>query len=174
MKRTIALLAAITLSAIFSAVHADYSVTDRGLWPDSWPKDLEPLRKQAQTCEGPLVLYRHYLIPFTKREEFEAAWPHLLKVKTKGAPIILVRGPKTDFFSVKPAGIHIQTPPVDAGQEAATEVPSDDAKNAHGKWRTSATYIELVVDGEIVDLNRIALPADTPIIDERFNDEKDK
>ena len=170
MKRTIALLAAITLGTISSAVHADYSVSDRGEWPESWPKDLEPLRKQAQTYEGPLVLYRHYLIPFTKREEFEAAWPHLLKVKTKGSPIILVRGSKTSFFSVKPAGVHIQTPPVDAGREAATEVSSEDAKNAHGEWRTKATYIELVVDGEIVDLNRIPLPADTPIVDERFKD----
>jgi hypothetical protein len=26
-------------------------------------------------------------------------------------------------------------------------------------------------DGDIVDLNRIPLPADTPIIDERFKDE---
>jgi hypothetical protein len=31
-----------------------------------------------------------------------------------------------------------------------------------------AVYIELIMDGEIVDLNRIPLPADTPIIDERF------
>ena len=31
--------------------------------------------------------------------------------------------------------------------------------------------IELIVDGEIVDLNRIPLPPDTPIIDERFNDD---
>ena len=38
----------------------------------------------------------------------------------------------------------------------------------------NATFFELVVDGEIVDLNRIALPADTPIIDERFKDEKKK
>jgi hypothetical protein len=30
------------------------------------------------------------------------------------------------------------------------------------------SYIELVVDGRIVDLNRIPLPVDTPIIDERF------
>ena len=29
-------------------------------------------------------------------------------------------------------------------------------------------FIELVVDGDIVDLNRIRLPAETPIIDERF------
>ena len=173
MKRTIALLAAISLGAIFSAVHADFTVSDRGEWPESWPKDLEPLRKQAQTYEGPLVLYRHYLIPFTKREEFEAAWPHLLKVKTKGAPIILVRGPKTSFFSVKPAGVHIQTPPVDPRQKKAVpEVSSEDAKKAHGEWRTNATYIELVVDGEIVDLNRIALPPDTLVIDERFKDDK--
>jgi hypothetical protein len=32
----------------------------------------------------------------------------------------------------------------------------------------NTTFIELVVDGNVVDLNRIALPADTPIIDERF------
>ncbi len=32
----------------------------------------------------------------------------------------------------------------------------------------NTTCIELVVGGKIVDLNRIPLPADTPIIDERF------
>jgi len=32
----------------------------------------------------------------------------------------------------------------------------------------NTTYIELAVDGKIVDLNRIPLPSDTPIIDERF------
>ena len=31
-------------------------------------------------------------------------------------------------------------------------------------------YIELIVDGDIVDLNRILLPADTPIIDKRFEE----
>ena len=31
-------------------------------------------------------------------------------------------------------------------------------------------YIDLIVDGDVVDLNRIPLPADTPIIDERFKD----
>lgn len=174
MTRTIAFMAALILGASFSAASADYSVSDEGLWPKSWPKELESLLKQAQTYEGPLVLYRHYLIPFTKREEFEAAWPHLLKVTTKGAPIIVVRGPKTSFFSVKPAGVHIQTPPVDAKPEEGFEVTVEDAKNPHGTWRTSATYIELVVDGEIVDLNRIPLPADTPIIDERFKEEKQK
>ena len=31
-----------------------------------------------------------------------------------------------------------------------------------------------LVDGKIVDLNRIQLPAETPIIDERFKDEPNK
>jgi len=52
------------------------------------------------------------------------------------------------------------------------EVPAEDAKKVDGDWRTSATYIELAVDGKIVDLNRISLPADTLIFDERFKDEK--
>lgn len=110
-----------------------------------------------------MVLFRTYLVPFTKQEEFEDAWPHLLKVKTKGAPIILVRGPKTDFFSIKPAGVLIHTPPIDSEVRAAPR----ETTTARDRW-LYANYIELAVDGEIVDLNRIELPADTPIIDERF------
>ena len=120
MNRTIALLAAIAFFAVCPAVDADYSVWDTGAWPKSWPQELDPLRKQSSTLEGPLQPHRHYLIPFTKREEFEAAWPHLLKVKSKGVPIILVRGPKTDFFAIKPAGVLIHSPPVDADKEAVT------------------------------------------------------
>ena len=172
MKRNLALLAAIACFALCFAARADYSFWERGAWPESWPKELEPLRKQSRTMEGPRVLYRHYMIPFTKREDFEAAWPHLLKVKSKGAPIVLVRGPKTDFFVVQPAGVHIRTPPLDPDQKADNDVPAEDAKKADGDWRTNATYIELAVDGKIVDLNRISLPADTLIFDERFKDEK--
>jgi hypothetical protein len=36
--------------------------------------------------------------------------------------------------------------------------------------RSNTTFIELAVDGEIVDLNRIPLPAHSPIVDERFKD----
>jgi hypothetical protein len=43
-----------------------------------------------------------------------------------------------------------------------------------GQTDNPATYIELVVDGNIVDLNRIPLAAHTPIIDERFKDGKKK
>lgn len=156
----------IVLCAV-SSVKADYSVWDKGAWPKSWPAELELLRKQARTLEGPLILFRHYLITFTDRDVFEAAWPHLLKVKTKGAPIFLVRGPKTDFFAVKPAGVYIHAPPSDSGQPEAP-VKSNSPRE---RWMWT-TYIELAVDGDIVDLNRIPLPADTPIIDERFKEDK--
>lgn len=146
------LLAVAMVLGVAASGRAEYGVWDKGVWPDTWPKELETLRAQAKTYEGPRVLTRWYLIPFTKREEFEAAWPHLLKVKAKGAPIVLVRGPRTDFFALAPAGVMVQTPPV--------------------AEKADATSIELVVDGEIVDLNRIELPADTPIVDKRFKAEK--
>ena len=58
------------------------------------------------------------------------------------------------------AGVCVHTPP-------AGEDPIADGKDAKGNWEKTI-YIELIVDGEIIDLNRIQLPADTPIIDERF------
>jgi hypothetical protein len=159
MKRTIAFFAAMAFCAVSSVV-ADYTVTGKGTWPKSWPKELEPLRKQASTFEGPLAPHQHYAIPFTKREEFESAWPHILKVKSKGAPVRLVRGPNFFLGEHTKAGVVVHCPPTgQADNPAAPEATS---------------YIEVVVDGRIVDLNRIPLPADTPIIDERFKDGKNK
>ena len=159
MKRTAAICVALVFSLVCCA-YADYSVTDSGTWPKSWPKELEPLRKQASTLEGPMVLLLHYAIPFTKRDEFESAWPHLLKVKSKGAPIVLRRAPSFWLGDKATAGVCVHTPP-------AGEAPIADGKDAKGNWEKTL-YIELIVDGEIIDLNRILLPADTPIIDERF------
>lgn len=176
MRRSTTFLAAVavTVFAACSAAHAMmYSVWDKGVWPETWPKELESLRKQARTYEGPMVANRHYLIPFTSREAFEAAWPHLLTVKSKGAPIILVRAPKTDFMKIEPAGVLVHTPPVGSGREARPAEPVPGQSNPRTTWMNTS-FIELVVDGDIVDLNRIALPADTPIIDERFQGGADK
>jgi len=173
MKRTTAFLAAIAFCVVCSTVYALYEVSNEGTWPKSWPKELEPLRKQSRTLEGPMFAHRHYQIPFTKREEFESAWPHLLKVKSKGAPIILVRGPKTDFMEIKPAGVLIHSPPAQTDKRANPEAPLPGQEYVRATWMWT-TFIELVVDGEIVDLNRIPLPADTPIIDERFKDGQNK
>jgi hypothetical protein len=157
VKNAKAFVAAIVLCAAGS-VFADYTVIDKGTWPQSWPQELEPLRKQAKTLEGPLAANQHYAIPFTKREEFESAWPHLLKVKSKGAPVVLVRGPNFFLGENVKAGVVVHAPP--PGQ---TE-----------RGGLNATYIELIVDGEIIDLNRIPLPPDTPINDNRFKAEKQK
>lgn len=167
MKKITNFLAAIALVAASSAVYALYSVADSGTWPESWPKQLEPLRKQSRTLVGPMVAQQHFEIPFTRRDEFEAAWPYLLKVKSKGAPIILVRGPKTDFFEIKPAGVLIHSPPVGTDKRVCPEAAIPGVTNVRERW-ANTTYIELAVDGNIVDLNRIPLPPDTPIIDQRF------
>ena len=153
MKKTVSIIVAIIFCAA-GITYANYSVSDQGEWPTTWPKALEPLRKQAKTLTGSLEELRHYAIPFTRREEFESAWPHLLKVKSKGAPIILVHA-QNFFLGDNKAGVVVHSPP--AGE-----------KDIPGTART--TYIELVVDGDVVDLNRIPLPPDTPIIDHRFKD----
>jgi hypothetical protein len=164
MKKGVHRLAALVLVAICSTVFALYIVSDTGNWPKTWPVELDGARKHAKTYVGPMVDNRHYLIPFTNRNEFEAAWPYFVSVKSKGAPIILVRGPKTDFMEIKPAGVLIHSPPTGSKQP---EEPIPGQQQVRATWMNT-TFIELVVDGDIVDLNRIELPKDTPIIDERF------
>jgi hypothetical protein len=161
MPRAITIAAAIVVFFV-CPLHADYLVQNQGTWPGSWPDELEGLRDQSRTLEGPLVPLLHYAIPFTERESFEAAWPHLLKVKTPGAPIVLRRGPSFWLGKEANAGVCVHTPP--AGQ-----APVVDIDKIGGRWERTI-YLELIVDGEIVDLNRISLPPDTPIIDERFKD----
>src|SRR5690606_31568918 len=100
MKSMNFLVSAGAVFVVCCAAHAAYSVADQGAWPDSWPKELEPLRKQSRTLTGGILNQTHYEIAFTKREDFESAWPHLLKVKSQGAPIILVRSPYTRLGKV--------------------------------------------------------------------------
>lgn len=161
MKAAITILFAVVV-LMACPLYADYGVTPSGTWPESWPKELEPLRKQARTLEGPLVLNLHYAIPFTDRDSFEAAWPHLLKVMSPGARIVLKRGPSFWLGDRSNAGVCVHTPP----QGVA---PVADASKVGGRVEKTI-YIELIVDGEIVDLNRITLPPDTLISDERFKD----
>lgn len=160
-RQVIAIQAAIVL-LLARALCADYGVQDRGTWPDSWPQELAALREHSRTLEGPMRPSLHYAITFNKRDQFETAWPHLLKVKTKRAPIVLRRGPSFWLGKEQKAGVCVHTPP--EGQ-----APLADGKDANGNWEKTV-FIELIVDGETVDLNRIPLPPDTPIIDERFKE----
>jgi hypothetical protein len=174
MKKTIAFLAALAICAVCTSVYAIYGVSDTGTWPKSWPGELEGLRKQARTLEGPMAPHRHYAIRFGKREDFEAAWPHILKVKSKGAPVFLVRGPNFFLEDQSKAGVVVHCPPVGQANNPGTpEEPIPGVVDLRMRWMNT-TYIELVVDGEIVDLNRIPLPADTPIVDERFKEGREK
>src|SRR5262245_44374426 len=137
VKSTATLLSAIALITACS-VHADYAFTDQGTWPKSWPRELEPLRKQARTFEGPAAPDMHYAINFSTREEFESAWPHLLKVTSKGAGLRLVRGPNFFLGANSKAGVVVHTPPRDLADEAtgASQVRTRGLQE---------TYIELVV-----------------------------
>lgn len=172
MKRIIVFLAAIALCAV-GPVSAMYSIANRGTWPKSWPKELETLRKQSRTLVGPLHPQSTYEIPFTRREDFESVWPHLLKVKSKGAPVILVRGPYTFLGANIKAGVVVHSPPVQTDTRTNPETPIPAQSNPRTTWMQT-NFIELIVDGDIVDLNRIPLPADTPLIDERFKDGPDR
>jgi hypothetical protein len=170
MDKRIALALVVAVCAVGSTAYAVYGVTDSGTWPRTWPAELESLRKQSRTLEGPEAPDRHYAIRFTKREEFEAAWPHIVKVKRKGAPLLLKRAPNFFLDGKNKAGVVVHCPPLRGADAAGTqEAPTPGTAHEEVRGR-DAISLELVVDGEIVDLNRIRLPADTPIIDERFND----
>jgi len=56
---------------------------------------------------------------------------------------------------------------VTISQDGNTWVPVEEKKFAGFMYR-ARTEIELVVDGTIIDLNHVPLPAGTPIIDKRF------
>ena len=165
MTQILTPLTTIVFFAFVCPLYADYTVWNTWTWPDNWQKDLEPLRKQSRTFEGPKQPLLAYAIPFIERDEFESSWPHVLKIKSKGAPIVLRRSPSF-WLSGKSPGVCIHTPP-------KGEAPIVDGKDAKGNWEQTI-YIELIVDGEIIDLNRIQLPPDTPIIDERFKESKGK
>jgi hypothetical protein len=168
LNRTVVCVTILVL-CLASPALALYRVANKGLWPTNWPKQLDSLREKSRTLVGPHFELRHYTIPFKTREEFESRWPHILEVKSSGAPILLRRGPNFWLDKGK-AGVCIHTPPEGkepiSGDQIKPAVPG--ASPFAGGRLDQTVYFELIVDGEIVDLNRIQLPADAPIIDERF------
>jgi hypothetical protein len=173
-----------------------YSVANKGTWPETWPWPLEGLRDQARTLEHNAEVI--YEIPFADRQEFEAKWPFLLSVKSKHAPLVLLGGPNTWLGTTIQVGVRLHCPltghlvtPGGTIYRPGAETAIKDGKFLKigppwpdGKWKAqdpkklkrpiffglwrARTDIDLIVDGKIVDLNRIPLPADTPIVDKRF------
>ena len=205
------LVASIFIIAVCS-VYAVYSVSREGAWPKIWPKELEPLRNQSRTLTHNVVDIHE--IPFTSREAFESAWPHILTIKSKGVPLTLLSSPDSRLDKPIKVGVRIHCPRT--GELVAPDgkeksgIPAEKLLKVgppwpdylksesvtlpeyvvveDGKWqpydrkqakryksrltiRRTQTAIELIVDGDVVDLNRIPLPPDTPIIDKRFKEE---
>ncbi len=210
-------VASVVFCAVLS-VSALYEVAEEGLWPKTWPGEFEPLRKQSRTLiHSSFAIYE---IPFTFQKEFEAIWPHILKLKSKGAPVVLLNGSGKKLGRTMKTGIRIVAPltgslvvPSGARYPAGAEASIPDGGflrigppwpehikselgelpeyvlDDNGRWvayvpdpkveptrylRRARIDIELIVDGTIVDLNRIQLPADTPIIDKRFRKDSKK
>ena len=165
-------VATLVLSAfvLTSNAFALYEVSESGQWPASWTRQLESLRKQSRTFVGPTLDAQHHAIRFQTRDEFEAPWPHILKVKNEAVPIFLVRGP--NFFVGKEAVGVVVHSPVDRNSDKNPPAPVPGyPTESRSRWLWTG-YIEMVVDGHIVDLNRIPLPTGTLIIDERFKGDK--
>ena len=181
MTRALAILTVVTFATL--PLHAEekfsgYLLLQNGEWPTSWPKELDPLRHHmgkgrftatfSQSGEDQL----HFGIRFTTRKECEAAWPHLLKVRSEGTPIILRSGPSFWLGGTSHGACVHQTPAirrVGGGNLPISKTPREvekllSAEEVRSKTKSS---LELFVDGEIVDLNRIELPEDAPIIDRR-------
>jgi len=178
------------------------TVSNTGNWPDSWPEELERYRTQARTFGvGHGIQETVYEIHFHKRGEFEQAWPHILKLKSKGAPLILQKSPSTYNVSGSTAetGVRILCPSggvlglpdgtrLEAGPPWPESVRSPSGEIPEyvvpkegnwvpfdGKELTTGIFLHraridivLITDGKVVDLNRIPLPPDSPIIDRRF------
>lgn len=192
----VAVVTGVTCAVSFALVMS----TDGGTWPDSWPKELEPYRVRATTvgvAHGTQETV--YEIPFSSREEFEKAWPHILTLKSKSAPLILDKSQSTYAVSgsTMSAGVRILCPsggivttadgtrleakaPWPESVTFGTSVLPEYVTVEGGKWvpyvdkgqiamrNRARVDIMLVVDGRTVDLNRIELPSDTPIVDRRF------
>lgn len=178
-------------------------VNPKGTWPDSWPKELDALRDRATTVQvAHGIQETAYEIPFTSREEFERVWPHILTLRSKGAPLILEKAPSTYSVSgsTMPVGVRVLWPSggtmelpdgthltakapwpesvlsaagglpeyvmVEGGKWVA--VTEKNRKDHPGFLHRCRVDIVLVTDGQVVDLNRIELPAETPIVDRRF------
>ena len=177
---------------------------EKGTWPESWPKELEPLRGRAKTVQVAHGIQETvYEIPFVSREEFEKAWPHILTLKSKGAPIILEQSPSTysRSGSTMSTGVRILWPSggtvtVTNGTRLEAKAPWPESARTvggelaeyvvieNGKWvpfaggeprgflNRARVDIMLVIDGKVIDPNRIEFPKGTPLVDQRPKDEQ--
>ncbi len=198
MKQRTKLLALTTAAGMLCAAgFALVTIQGSGTWPRSWPKELDSLRDRARTvgvANG--IQETVYEIPFYKREDFERAWPFIVGLKSKGAPIILEASPSTYHGRALASGVRVLWPAGGAvglpdGTRLPTEPPWPDSARLgsgelpeyvirrgdmlvpytgqeHAGFRFRARVdIVLITDGLIVNTNDIEIPTHTPMIDKR-------
>ena len=193
--KSIILLPLIVVSVAGSLCLALVTSSERGAWPDTWPRELEKLRRDGRTYSySSLTEECAHEVFFESREAFENAWPQLLKVKSEGAPLILESLQNSNLYPrpTQPAvRVLAPSPPGRGFTDAERNRPfpwPDTIKHPDGTWPEYVVHYEggwvpsgkaamrfrarrdlvLIVDGEIIDLNRISLPPETPIVDRRF------
>jgi hypothetical protein len=99
------------------------------------------------------------IIMLARRESAKWFRPHFSR--------FLKLGPNFFLGRKSTASVVVHCPPLDpADALRPQEAPIHGGTDERVRGR-NAISLELVVDGEIIDLNRISLPADTPIIDDR-------
>jgi len=202
VRKTTVALVLLSVMCFSSPTLGIIGVSDFGSWPEDWPKELEPLRKQARTIDVAIGIQESiYAIRFSDRATFERCWPVLCQVKSKGAPLKIYSvgsAAPTVASSNKAAAVRIHAPargmsgslaigppwpaaallpdgqlPEYVEHVGDTWVPAAAGKPFFFHFRARVD-LELVVDGKVIDLNRIPLPADTPIVDTRAAPEPEK
>ena len=80
----------LTLSLTVLSASALVIPHDRGIWPEDWPKELEPFRERSRTTEWATGSQEDsHRIPFADRADFEKYWPVFLQLLKPGARITL-------------------------------------------------------------------------------------
>ncbi len=166
--------------AITDAV-AVVGVNDRGNWPEKWPKELEPLREASRTIDVATGLQQKiYEIPIPDRTTFEKVWPAVLEVRTPGSPLTLYRKatppPKAWGHFLSNKGEIPEWAVMTKGDDGRSRwVPADPWNekpgDPRGFYHRVRIDVELVVDGEVIDLNRVAFPEGVAVFDRRFDAE---
>jgi len=184
------------IAAVSGLCFASRTIYDRGVWPESWPAELDEFRAQGKTVITGTgfkdVWETSHEISFSSREKFERAWPHILSLMGEGSSIILERTPSKRWSTPIRAGVRILCPssgPVINGLHSPEHLDFESGTRpeyivAGRGWHVAydgdngdavdtfilraRVDIVLVVDGKIVDMNRIPLLDNTPIIDNRF------
>ena len=117
MSRIQIVLPTLLAVLIAAACPAAVFISEKGMWPQDWPRELEPLRDKARTLDVGTGIQEHiYEIPLADRATFERIWPVILKLRTPGGKLTLYRTqsapPKAwgDTLSNKAAAVRIYAP----------------------------------------------------------------